>query len=54
MLFLDMHIEVPETLGAKYYLKRRMKEPKSEDSVDYRGFTQKTVEGLKSKDTEEQ
>ena len=36
----------PETLGAQYYLKRRMNEPKSEDSVDYRGFTQKTVEGF--------
>jgi hypothetical protein len=43
----------PETLGAQYYLKRRMKEPKSEDSVDYRGFTQRTVEDLTKKNTED-
>lgn len=35
----------PETLGTKYYLKRRMEKPKSEKSVDYRGFTQQMVEG---------
>ena len=43
----------PETLGGQYYLKRRMKEPKSEDSVDYRGFTQRTVEDLTKKNTED-
>lgn len=42
----------PETLGTKYYLKRRMKEPKGEDSVDYRGFTQKTIEGISKKENE--
>ena len=35
----------PETLGTKYYLKKRMEKPKSDKQVDYRGFTQQMIEG---------
>ena len=34
----------PETLGTKYYLKKRMEKPKSDKQVDYRGLTQQTIE----------
>ena len=37
----------PDTLGAEYLQKKRLREPKSEKQVDYRGFTQKIVENSK-------
>lgn len=44
----------PETLGAKYYMKRRIEKPKSEKSVDYRGFTQKVIEDATKRKKEDE
>ena len=39
-------IRSPETLGANKFSKPRLGEPWSDDSVDYRGFTQQIIEGF--------
>ena len=43
--YLDNIYKSPLTLGAEKLRKKRLKEPKSDKAIDYRGFTQKTIEG---------
>ena len=42
--YLENAVKSPLTLGANKLRKQRLHKPKSEKSIDYRGFTQQTIE----------
>ena len=42
--YMDNIWKSPETLGVEKLRKKRMSKPKSDKYVDYRGFSQQTIE----------
>ena len=51
--YLENIYKSPLTLGAEKLRKRRLKEPKSSKAIDYRGFTQQTIEGISGRQRNE-
>ena len=51
--YMENIYKSPLTLGAEKLRKRRLKEPKSNKAIDYRGFTQKTIEGISGRQRNE-
>lgn len=51
--YLENIYKSPLTLGAEKLRKKRLKEPKSDKAIDYRGFTQQTIEGISGRQRNE-
>ena len=51
--YLENIYKSPLTLGAEKLRKKRLKEPKSDKAIDYRGFTQQTIEGINGRQRDE-